>query len=89
MGARLRHRHAPNRRAHALEEFDAETFRTAGLDWMAHINCDLSLTRLSDISCGRADPSRAADVIGWRARYRMSDVVRTMVEARPSLQSPT
>jgi GDPmannose 4,6-dehydratase len=73
----------------ALEEFVAEIFRTVGLDWKAHANCDPPLTRPSPIACGRADSSRAAEVIGWRTRYRMPDVMRTMVEARPRLQSPT
>ena len=67
---------------HSLEEFVSETFRTVGLDWKAHVNLDSALARPSEISCGRADPSRAAEVIGWRARYRMPDVVRMMVEAR-------
>jgi GDPmannose 4,6-dehydratase len=38
--------------------------------------------RPSEIAVGRADPSRAAERLGWRAKYRMADVARMMVEAR-------
>jgi GDPmannose 4,6-dehydratase len=67
---------------HSLQEFVSETFRAVGLDWRKHVTHDPSLIRPSEISCGRADPSRAAAVIGWNAVYRMPDVVRMMVDAR-------
>jgi GDP-D-mannose dehydratase len=30
---------------------------------------------------GRADPSKAASVLGWNARVRMPEIVRRMMEA--------
>lgn len=66
----------------SLEEFVAEVFGALGLDWRKHVVRDPRLVRPSENLCGRADVSRAADRLGWRARYRMPDVARMMVEAR-------
>ena len=66
----------------SLEEFVATAFAAAGLDWRRHVRHDQTLTRPSEIRCGCADPGRAAEQLGWRARFMMPDVVRMMVEAR-------
>jgi GDPmannose 4,6-dehydratase len=66
----------------SLEEFVAEVFGALGLDWRKHVVRDPRLVRPSENLCGRADVSRAAERLGWRARYRMPDVARMMVEAR-------
>lgn len=64
-----------------LESFVETTFATLGLDWHAHVKIDNQLLRPTDLMISRADPSRAADVLGWRATHHMSDVVRDMVNA--------
>ena len=69
-------------RTSSLEEFVATAFAAVGLDWRRHVVRDPGLARPSEIACGRADPSRAADRLGWRARHALPDVVRMMVEAR-------
>ena len=66
----------------SLEDFVAEAFAAVGLDWKQHVVQDPKLMRPSEIAVGRADPSRAAERLGWRARYRMADVARMMAEAR-------
>jgi GDPmannose 4,6-dehydratase len=66
----------------SLETFVATAFAAAGLDWRRHVRHDPTLTRPSEIRCGCADPGRAAEQLGWRARFMMPDVVRMMVEAR-------
>jgi GDPmannose 4,6-dehydratase len=66
----------------SLEEFVAAAFAAVGLDWRRHVRHDATLARPSEIHCGRADPARAAERLGWRARFRMPDVVRMMVDAR-------
>jgi len=40
----------------------------------------------TDLSVGRANPAKAFQQLGWRARYKMRDVVRMMVEAEQALQ---
>ena len=71
---------------HSLEDFVSEAFGALGLDWRKHVSHDPDLVRPSELLCGRADPSLAAEVIGWTARYRMRDVVRMMVDARRALE---
>jgi len=71
----------------SLEEFVAEAFRAVGLDWRRHVVRDPKLTRPSEIACGRADTSRAAERLGWRATHTMPDVARLMVEARQASEA--
>ncbi len=65
-----------------LEAFVAEAFGRLGLDWRRHVVRDERLIRQDEIRFLRADPSRAADGIGWQAESTMVDVARRMVEAR-------
>jgi GDPmannose 4,6-dehydratase len=65
---------------HSLEEFVAEAFRCFGLNWRDHVISDPSLYRPTDISVGRGNPAKAERVLGWKAKYRMTDVVRLMTE---------
>lgn len=62
-----------------LEQFVARTFDCVGLDWRDHVDSDPGLLRPSDILVSRAHPERAARVLGWKARYRVEDVVGMMV----------
>jgi GDPmannose 4,6-dehydratase len=66
----------------SLEQFVAEVFAALGLEWRRHVTHDASLARPSELGCGRADPSRAAEGLGWQAKHSMPDVARMMVEAR-------
>lgn len=68
----------------SLQDFVREAFSAAGLDWTRHVRFQPALQRPNEIDCGRADPSRAREILGWSAQHRMSDVVRMMVEARMS-----
>ena len=65
----------------SLQTFVALAFERLGLDWRNHVDADETLRRPSDIRVGRADPSKAAAVLGWRATLRMNDVVARMVDA--------
>lgn len=64
-----------------LEDFVAAAFEAAGLDWRDHVRIDSALMRRAEPRCGRGDPSRAAERLGWRARRRMRDVAARMVGA--------
>ncbi|MFM7035660.1 MAG: GDP-mannose 4,6-dehydratase [Planctomycetia bacterium] len=66
----------------SLEDFVAEAFAAVALDWRKHVVRDPTLVRPTEIAVGRADPSKAADRLGWQATYRMPNVVRMMVAAR-------
>jgi GDPmannose 4,6-dehydratase len=69
---------------HGLDAFVAAAFECVGLDWRAHVDSDDSLRRPTDVRVGRADPSRAAALLGWRATRRMRDVVASLVDAERS-----
>ena len=66
---------------HTLEEFAAEAFRTAGLDWREHVEVDRALFRPSEIMSGWGDASRAREKLGWRATVRMPEVAARLVRA--------
>jgi GDPmannose 4,6-dehydratase len=64
-----------------LSDFVALTFSTLGLEWQKHVELDPAFLRPSDLLRGLGDPSLAAKKLGWKARYRMKDVVRMMIDA--------
>jgi len=74
-------------RTHSLEKFVHAVFSAVGLRWRAYVRHDHSLVRPTELACGRADPSRAREKLGWQARHHMPDVARMMVEARLALCS--
>jgi len=63
---------------HTLEEFVTEAFNCVGLDWREHVITDPTLLRPSEIMVSRANPSKAAQRLGWQARNKMRDVVKMM-----------
>lgn len=65
----------------SLKDFVKAVFSAVELDWEEYVDIDDSLLRPVDIanSCGNAD--KAYRELGWRAKYSMEDIVKTMVEA--------
>ncbi|MGV0052798.1 GDP-mannose 4,6-dehydratase [Mycobacterium colombiense] len=67
--------------SHTLEEFAETAFGQVGLDWREHTDISETLKRPSDLAEGLGDASRAREVLGWSATYRMNDVIKAMMEA--------
>jgi len=67
--------------AHSLEEFVATAFTEVGLNWRDHVDYDASLVRSSEIMCSLGDPSKAAQVLDWRATVKLPEIVARMVRA--------
>jgi GDPmannose 4,6-dehydratase len=65
-----------------LQDFLAAAFNEVGLDWQNHVVVDKSLYRPTEIMKGRANPQKAQEKLGWRARWRTGDIVREMIAAR-------
>jgi GDPmannose 4,6-dehydratase len=63
-----------------LEDFVAEAFSLANLEWRDHVVQDKSLFRPTDILVSKADPSKAARELGWKAKSRMRSVVAMMIK---------
>jgi GDPmannose 4,6-dehydratase len=73
--------------SHTLKEFVETAFARVGLDWRKHTDLSEALTRPSDLTEVRGGAPWARDVFGWSPTYRMSDVVKAMVEAeRPGAE---
>lgn len=68
--------------SHRLEEFVSHAFAEVDLDWRDHVDIDQRLFRPADISFASANPSRAMERLGWKARAGMSEVVKMMVAAQ-------
>jgi GDPmannose 4,6-dehydratase len=64
-----------------LEDFVNEVFSSLQLNWREHVVIKEKLFRPSEILVGLADPSKAEEELGWKAKYRMRDVAKMMVEA--------
>jgi GDPmannose 4,6-dehydratase len=65
-----------------LTAFVEQAFAYVGLDWQAHVDTETGLRRPLDARVSRADPGKACQEMGWRARSGMREVVRMMVDDR-------
>jgi GDPmannose 4,6-dehydratase len=65
----------------SLARFVEHVFSALGLKAADHVTRNPALLRRAEIPAMRADPSRAAERLGWRATLRVDDVARRLVEA--------
>lgn len=70
----------------SLENFVSAVFSRLGMNWRDHVEHNPDLLRPTDILISRANPAKARKKLGWRAQYRMEDVVSMMVEAELQLK---
>jgi GDPmannose 4,6-dehydratase len=68
-------------RSCSLKDFVRTAFTELGLDWEKYVEIDPSLLRPTDLIEGNADPKKAAERLGWAAKYGMTDVVQKMLSA--------
>jgi len=68
--------------SHSVEEFVAAAFKHAGFDdWHPYVEVDPGYYRPADVETLIADPRKAEQQLGWKARTRFNDLVRIMVES--------
>ena len=65
--------------SHSLAEFVEYAFGYMGLDPAEHVLVDHTLVRPREIQFSYADPSRATNVLNWRATKKMHDVIELML----------
>jgi GDPmannose 4,6-dehydratase len=65
----------------SLEHFLERAFRRVGLDYRAHVVNNPALVRTAEIHAMYADPSRAAERLGWRAETHVDALVDRLVTA--------
>ncbi|TFY92007.1 GDP-mannose 4,6-dehydratase [Pseudomonas kairouanensis] len=66
---------------HKLESFVTEAFTQLGLDWKAHVDQSTEFFRPTDLLVSRACPEKAEQVLGWKAKSTMPDVITCMLNA--------
>jgi GDPmannose 4,6-dehydratase len=64
-----------------LEEFVESAFKQVNLNWKDHVIQDQGLFRPTDLAIGRADPSKAQKLLGWKASARGIEVVKKMYQS--------
>lgn len=64
----------------SLEMVVAEIFSQRGLDWRQHVIHNPAFSRPTDLAESRANPSRAAEILDWRASVGMPEIVRRMLK---------
>lgn len=63
----------------SLESFTRLAFEACGLDWNDWVTVDEEFMRPTDLLEGHADPSRALQVLGWRAKVGVPEIIERMV----------
>lgn len=66
---------------HTVEEFVADAFALAGLDWNKYVRVSERYLRPAEVDALCADATKASEVLGWRPRVSFHDLVREMVGA--------
>lgn len=74
----------------SLEFFIEHAFRFFGLDYKDHLVVNPNFFRPTDIHFGASDPSKANDLLGWRAQVKIETTIENMcMAARSLIQTPS
>ncbi|MBN8665460.1 MAG: GDP-mannose 4,6-dehydratase [Chitinophagales bacterium] len=71
-------------RSVSLQYFVDYTFRALNMNYKEYVDVDTSLFRPTDLLYGKADPSKAEKVLGWRAATFVENVIDKMIESELS-----
>ncbi|MBV5330737.1 MAG: GDP-mannose 4,6-dehydratase [Chlorobium sp.] len=71
-------------RTQSLEYFVSCVFSCLDLDWREHVQTNKELLRPTDIPVSAGNPTKAAELLGWRPTSFIEDVAQMMVAARLS-----
>jgi len=67
-------------KTYSLGQFVETAFSTLELDWHKYVETDSSLLRPSDIESIYANPKKAKNKLGWKAKNKMPAVVEKMIK---------
>ncbi len=65
----------------SLKDFISEVFTYLKLDWNRYVLTNPNLIRPTDIQVSVADTQKAEKNLDWKARFKMKDVARMMIES--------
>lgn len=68
-------------KTHTLKYFIELVFQQLGLNWQEHVIANNALLRPTDLLVGRANPSKAAIELGWKATHTLEEVVAEMIQS--------
>ncbi|MEV3902827.1 GDP-mannose 4,6-dehydratase [Mycobacterium sp. NPDC050551] len=71
--------------AYSVRDFVQFAFDHAGLDWERYVKFDDRYLRPSEVDSLIGDPSKAREVLGWKAKVLAPDLARLMVDADSEL----
>jgi GDPmannose 4,6-dehydratase len=63
-----------------LERFVEVAFSELGLDYKQYIKQNVDFIRPTDLNVSLGDATKAKNLLGWEAKYKMDDVVRIMID---------
>jgi len=66
--------------ANSLQDFVAEAFAVIDMDWCDYVNFDPALFRPTDLASSQGCADKAFRKLDWQAKFKMRDVVRTMIK---------
>ena len=74
----------------SLEFFIEHAFRFFGLDYKDHLVVNPNFFRPTDIHFGASDPSKASNLLDWRAQVKIETTIENMcMAARSLIQTPS
>ena len=65
----------------SVRQFCETAFDHVGLDWEEHVRYDASYERPTEVDALIADPSKASDLLDWKAETNAVQLARLMVDA--------
>jgi len=68
----------------SLETFVKIVFELLGLNWKDHVILNASFLRPTDILEGYADPSKARNILGWEAQFKVEEVIKLLIQDEAS-----
>jgi GDPmannose 4,6-dehydratase len=63
-----------------LETFVAKAFAFFNLDWREHVQQNQELFRPTDLLVSRANPAKAELKLGWKARFKLDEIIDGMAK---------
>ena len=67
-------------KTYSLQDMVETVFSFLGLNWRDYVELNPDLLRPTDIKTSLADPSKAEEKLGWKAKYTMKEVAEMMVQ---------
>ncbi len=67
--------------SHSIREFCEEAFSQVGLDYKDYVKTDKKFMRPVDVNYLLGDPTKAKNILGWKAKTSFKELVKMMVEA--------